>query len=152
MHYEDAPQLPLTARKRALVATGAIMFAAQIVAAVLLAPPTTGIDDASPGVLLVLWVASLGWSVATVLLLVRQANRPDIATAAFIVAIAVCAAFVLTAAIDARGGRDEVDLVDALFFGVTIGALTALPVWAIAEAAARVLRLPASATPGQEAP
>ena len=77
-----------------------------------------------------------------VLLIVRQADLPDIATASFIFTISSHAAFTLSAAFSARGTRAEVNLVDALFLGVTTGALTALIVWALAQGIARVLRLP----------
>ena len=103
MHFEDTPQLPLTPRRKAMFAAGAVMFFAQIAAAIALAPPTTGIGDADPGVLLIAWLVSIAWSVVTVLLLIRQADLPDIATASMIVAIAVFAAFALTAAYDVRG-------------------------------------------------
>jgi hypothetical protein len=67
-----------------------------------------------------------------------------LALAALLPSIAAFAAFTLSAALDARGRADETNLVDALFFGVTTGALTALPVWGVAEVAARLLRLPRS--------
>jgi len=141
---EEAQQPPLSRRKKLLVIAGVAMFFTQVAAAVAIAPATTGVDDASLGVFAALWAGSLAWSAATVLLAVRQADRPDVATASFIVTIAAFAAFTLSAAVDALGRADETNLVDALFFGVTTGALTALAVWAIAEVAARLLRLPRS--------
>jgi hypothetical protein len=68
-----------------------------------------------------------------------------VATASFIVTIAVFATFALSAAFDVRGTDDEMNMVDALFLGVTSGALTALLVWGVAQAAARLLRLPTAA-------
>jgi hypothetical protein len=62
-----------------------------------------------------------------------------------LVAIATCAAFALSAALDVRGTEDSVNIVDTLFLGVTTGALTALVVWGIAMFIARVLRLPTTA-------
>jgi len=144
LRVEDAPQPPLSQRKKLLVSAGVAMFFAQAAAAAAIAPATTGVDDANFGAIAVLWAGSLAWSVATVLLTVRLADRPDLATASFIVTIVAFAAFTLSAAVNARGHADETNLVDALFFGVTTGALTALPVWAIAGAAARLLRLPRS--------
>jgi hypothetical protein len=145
MQFEDGPQLPLTSTRKALLAAGAAMFAAQVVAAMLVAPRITGTGHADAGALFAMWCGSLVWSAITVLLLVRQADLPDVATAAFIVVIATFAAFALTAALNARGTDAEVNVVDALFFGVTTGALTALIVWGIAIAIARALRLPTSA-------
>jgi hypothetical protein len=145
MRLEDGPQLPLTPMRKALVAAGVAMFVAQIAVAALLAPPTTGRDDADVVVLAALWGGSVVWSVITVLLLVRQADAPDVATASFIVTIAAFATFALSAANDVRGTADEVSMVDALFLGVTSGALTALLVWGVAQAVARLLRLPTTA-------
>jgi hypothetical protein len=136
-------ELPLSTRRKVLVAIGAAMFLAQIAAAALLAAPTTGVGDANAGVLAGMWCGALAWSAVAVLLLARQANLPDIATASMLVTIAPFATFALAAAIDARGTDAEVNLVDTLFLGVTIGALTSLLVWAIAMAIARVLHLPA---------
>ena len=79
------------------------------------------------------------------LLLVRQADLPDVATASFIVTISAFAIFAVTAAFDVRGTPSEVNITDAMFFGVTTGALTALIVWAIAMGIARLLRLPTTA-------
>jgi hypothetical protein len=142
MTLEERPQLPLTRRRKALVAAGAMLFVAQVVAALMLAPMFTGPDDANPGAIVSLWGAVTLSSVVITLLLVRQADLPDIATAAMLVAIATFAAFTLSAAYDVRGTDDEVNMVDSLFLGVTSGALTALVVWGIAMFVARVLHLP----------
>jgi hypothetical protein len=107
-----------------------------------LAPPTTGADDANGWLLLGIWLASIGWSVATALLLVRQADLPDVATASMLVCITAFAAFALSAGFDARGTDAEQNLTDALFLGVTTGALDGLIVWGIAMGVARALRLP----------
>ena len=145
MQFEDGPQLPLTSLRKALLAAGIAMFAGQVVAAIAAAPRTTGTSHGDAGVLFAMWCASVAWSVVAVLLLVRQADLPDVATASFVVVIATFAAFALTAALAARGTDAEVNVVDALFFGVTSGALTALIVWGIALGAARLLRLPTTA-------
>ena len=79
------------------------------------------------------------------LLLVRQADLPDVATASFIVTISAFAAFALAGALNARGTSAKVNISDTLFLGVTTGALSALVVWAIAMGTARVLRLPTTA-------
>jgi hypothetical protein len=142
---DERPQLPLTTRKKALVAIGAVMFLAQIVAAVLVAPSVTGPSDADAGLLVSMWGGITLWSVAVTLLLVRQADLPDIATAAMLVTISTFAAFTLSAAYDVRGTEHDVNMVDALFLGVTGGALTAMVVWGIAMFTARVLRLPTTA-------
>jgi len=142
MSIDERPQLPLTARRKILVATGATLFAAQVIAAWLIAPAMTGPGDASATTLGAAWVASIPISIAAALLLVRQADLPDVATASMLVTIATFAAFALAAAFDVRGSEDEVNMVDALFFGVTSGALTGLVVWALAMAIARILRLP----------
>ncbi|HXK33096.1 MAG TPA: hypothetical protein VNM91_03670, partial [Dehalococcoidia bacterium] len=84
------------------------------------------------------------WSVPATLLLVRQADAPDIFTAAFLIVISACALFALVAALDARGTDAERDVVDTMFFGVTTGALTALLVGAAALLLARALHLPTS--------
>jgi len=141
MQFEDGPQLPLTARRKVLVGIGIAMFAAQAVAAALLGPATTG-EHADAAMLAIIWPISIAWSAATVLLLVRQADLPDVATASFIVTISAFAIFAATAALDVRGTASEVNITDAIFFGVTSGALTALLVWGIAMGIARVLRLP----------
>ncbi|HEY8172275.1 MAG TPA: hypothetical protein VIH21_04245 [Dehalococcoidia bacterium] len=122
------------------------MFLIQIGAAIALAPPTTGVGDANAGLLAAMWAGSVLWSATAVLLLVRHADLPDIATASMLVTIAAFAAFTLTAAFDARGTKAEVNLVDGLFLGVTAGALTAMLVWGIALGTARILKLPVSPT------
>ena len=145
MTLDDRPQLPLTTRKKLLVAAGAAMFAAQVVAALLIAPAVTGPGDTNGGLLVSLWGFTTLCSVVTVLLLVRQADLPDVATASMLVTIATCATFALSAALDVRGTEGSVNIVDTLFLGVTSGALTALVVWCIAMFVARVLRLPTTA-------
>lgn len=142
MRFEDHPQLPLTPARTALVAAGIALFAAGIVVAVALAPRIIGAGHAGPALLLAVWAASLAWAVLTVLLLVRQTDLPDVATASLLVTISAFASFALAAAFHARATDAGVDLVDALFFGVTAGALSALIVVAIALAVARLLRLP----------
>jgi hypothetical protein len=142
MEFEERPQLPLTSLRKALVAAGAALFGAQVLTAWAIAPATTGPGDANAGVLAAMWAISIGWSTLAVLLLVRQADLPDIATASFIVAIAVFGAFALSAALDLRGTEDEVNVTDALFMGVTSGALTGMIVWGVALGIARLLRLP----------
>lgn len=145
MQFEDGPQLPLTSCRKVLVGVGLMMFAAQSAAAIALAPATTGPANADAAVLALVWVISVAWSAATVLLLVRQTDLPDVATASFFVTISAFAIFATTAALNARGTASEVSIVDALFMGVTAGALTALIVWALAMGAARLLRLPTAA-------
>lgn len=145
MQFEDGPQLPLTSRRKVLVGIGLSMFAAQSAAAIALAPATTGPANADAAALALIWVISIAWSATTVLLLVRQTDLPDIATASFFVTISAFALFATTAALNARGTASEVSIVDALFMGVTAGALTALIVWALAMRAARLLRLPTTA-------
>jgi hypothetical protein len=140
--FPDRPELPFTPRKKALLVIGMAMFVAQLVAAVALAPVVTGEGDASAGGIAALWAASIPWSVIAALCIVRQADLPDIATASMLVTIAPYAAFTLMAAFEARGTKAETNLVDAMFLGVTGGALTAMVVWGIAMAAARLLRLP----------
>jgi hypothetical protein len=142
MQFEERPQLPLTPRRMVFLAWGLASFAFGLGAAVALAPQTTGAGRGDAAILLGIWAASIPWAVLTVLLIVRQNDLPDIATASFLVTIAAFAAFALTAALAARATDAEVDLVDTLFLGVTIGALTALIVWGIALGIARLLRLP----------
>jgi len=142
MQFEDGPQLPLTSQRKVLVAVGVTLLFAQLIIGAVIAPLITGPDNANTIALFVVWVASIPLSATGVLLIVRQANLPDIATASFIITISSYAAFTLSAAMAARGTRAEVDLVDALFLGVTTGALTALIVWALAQGVARLLRLP----------
>jgi hypothetical protein len=145
MRFEDGPQLPLTPRKKVLLGIGAAMCAAQIIAAMAAAPLTTGEDAANAAAIGLMWLFSIPWSVAAVLLIVRQADLPDVATGSFLVTISAYAIYALTAALNARGTSAEVDVVDAIFLGVTVGALTALVVWGIAMGVARLLRLPTSA-------
>jgi hypothetical protein len=147
MQFEDGPQLPLTPRRKVLVGVGATMFAAQCGAAIALAPATTGADaDADAARLAMIRAASIVWSVTAVLLLVRQADLPDVATASFMVTISAFAIFAVTGALHVRGTSSEVNITDTMFLGVTTGALTALIVWALAMGAARALRLPTTAT------
>jgi hypothetical protein len=120
------------------------MFAAQCAAAIALAPATTGSNANAPALAMISG-GSIVWSAVTVLLLVRQADLPDVATASFIVTISAFAAFAVAGALNVRGTSAEVNVTDTLFLGVTTGALSALVVWAIAMAAARVLRLPTTA-------
>jgi hypothetical protein len=145
MEFEDRPQLPLTARRKALTAVGAVMFASTLIASVVAAPGTTGEGDARAGVFAIMWLALVAWSSLTVLLIVRQADLPDIATASMLVTIAPFALYALVAALDARGTDAEVNVVDAMFLGITMGGLTSLVVWAIAMGIARLLRLPTTA-------
>ncbi len=143
MQFDERPQLPLTPARTMLVAAGLALFALGVLAAIAIAPRVTGAGHRDAGMLLLgVWAASVPWAVVTVLLVVRQADLPDVATAAFLVTIAAFAAFALTAALAARGTDAEVDLVDTLFLGITVGAMTALIVWGVALGIARVLRLP----------
>ncbi|HZP58595.1 MAG TPA: hypothetical protein VFC53_13750 [Dehalococcoidia bacterium] len=141
MRFEERPELPLTPLRRVLVVVGLAMFAAELLVGVLVAPRITG-EQANAGALIALWASAVPWSAATALLIVRQADLPDVATASFVVTIAVFGAFALAAALDARGTKAEVNVPDALFLGVTVGAMTALLVWGIAMGAAKLLRLP----------
>jgi hypothetical protein len=152
MQFPDGHDLPLTNARKVLLGAGLGMFLAQVIAAVLLAPPTTGEGDADALLLFLMWVASIGWSVVIVLCVVRQADIPDIATAAMLVVIVAFAAFALTAAYDARGTDAETNLTDALFLGVTGGGLTAMIVWGIALGVARMLRLPRTNGPPEAEP
>lgn len=149
MEFPERPELPLTNVRRALVVVGSIMFLAQVALAIALAPRLTGEGDADPLALLGLWLTSVAWSTVTVLLLIRQADVPDVATASMLVTIPPFAVFAFMAAYDARGTDAEYNLVSAIFFGVTAGALTAMVVWGVAMGVARVLRLPTSAPPEQ---
>jgi hypothetical protein len=139
------PQLPLTGRRKLLLAAGGAMFIAQACGAWVVAPSITGPGDASAAALAGLWAASVAWSSVAVLLLVRQADVPDIATASMLVVIAAFAAFTLSAALDVRDSDDAVNVTDALFLGVTGGGLTSVLVWGVALAVARLLRLPTTA-------
>jgi hypothetical protein len=145
MDVEDRPQLPLTTQRKVLVVIGAAMFVGQLVAAGLVAEPTTGAGDASLLMLALLWVASVAWSAAATLLLVRQADIPDVFTAALLVTVSPFALYALVAAVAVRGTEQEVDVVNAMFFGITAGALTAVLVWGIAMGIARALKLPTTA-------
>lgn len=139
--YPERPELPLTPRKKILLTIGAAMFAVQLMSAIAIAPAVVGDGDANAAAIAGLWAASIPWSAIAVLLIVRQADLPDIATASMLVTIAPYAAFTLVAAYDVRGTKAEQNLVDAMFLGVTGGALTAMIVWGIAMAAARLLKL-----------
>ncbi len=145
MQFEDRPQLPLTPRRKILVGIGGLMFVAQIAAAVLLADPTTGEGDASAAVFAAMWAGSVVWSVITTLLLIRQADIPDVFTAALLVTIAPFALYALVAALAVRGTSQETDIVNAMFFGITLGALTAILGWGISMGLARLLKLPTTA-------
>lgn len=142
MTVEERRELPLTGRRKVLAAAGATMLAAQVIAAMALAAPTTGAGDARAGVFAALWLVSVSWSVIAVLLLVRQADLPDVFTASMLVTVSAYAAYALTAALAVRGTRDDINVVDAMFFGITTGALTAILVWGIAMGLARMLHLP----------
>ena len=140
--FPERPELPLTNARRVLVAVGAVMALAQVAAAFALAPGVTGPGDADAMAVLEIWAGCIVWSVVATLCLVRQADLPDIATAAMLVTIPAHAAFTFSAALDARGTDAEYNLVSAMFLGITAGALTAMLVWGIAMLAARALRLP----------
>jgi hypothetical protein len=150
MEFPERPELPLTNMRKALVVVGSGLFLVQVGLAFALAPSLTGTGDANALALLGLWCACVAWSTVTVLLLVRQADVPDVATASMLVTIPPFAAFAFMAAYDARGTDAEYNLVSAIFFGVTAGALTAMLVWGAAMALARLLRLPTSASLGHE--
>lgn len=145
MQVDERPQLPLTPRRKVLAGIGAAMFVAQLAVAYLVAPEITGPGDANAGALAALWAGAIAWSVVAALLIVRQADMPDVATASMLLTIATFAVFGLSAAWDVRGTEDEINVVDSLFLGVTSGALTGLLVWGIAMLVARVLRLPTTA-------
>jgi hypothetical protein len=142
----DRPQLPLTNTRKALLALGATMFVAHVIVALLIAPEITGEGDAKAGAILALWAASIPWCATVALLIVRQADLPDVATASMLATIAPFALFTLSAALDARGTKAEYDLVSATFLGVTAGALTAMIVWGIAMGVARLLKLPTTSS------
>ena len=122
------------------------MALAQAAAAWFVAPAVTGPGDADALVLVGLWFGCIAWSTAAALLLVRQADIPDVATAAMLVTIVAGGAFSLSAAWDLRGTDDSTNLSDALMLGVTGGALTGVAVWGAAMLIARRLRLPATET------
>ncbi len=145
IEFEERPQLPLTTRRKVLVGIGAAMFVAQLVAAGILAEPTTGEGDASVAMLAMLWAGCVGWSALATLLLVRQADIPDVFTAALLVTVSPLALYALVAAMAVRGTEQEMDVVSAMFMGITAGALTAVLVWGIAMGIARALKLPTTA-------
>ena len=145
MQFEDGPQLPLTTRRLALVAVGVAMFLLQLGAAALLAEPTTGKGDASVGVFAALWGGCVVVSTVATLCIVRQANVPDVFTAALLVTITPFAVYALGAAFGLRGTEQETDIVSAMFLGITIGGLTAVLVWGIAMGVARAFKLPTTA-------
>jgi hypothetical protein len=147
MDFQDPPQLPLTRTRKLLLAAGLLLFAVQLAAAVAVAPAITGTGDANAGALAACWLASIPLSTAIVLLVVRQANLPDIATAAMLVTITTYGAFALSGAFAARDSGDDINLTDALFLGITGGALTGVIVWGVALAIARLLKLPTTAFP-----
>lgn len=144
MQFEDRPQLPLTRRRAALVAAGIVLFMGQLTAAAALAAPTTGPGDARALTFALLWAASVAVSIVVTLCVIRQAEIADVFTAALLATIAPYALYALVAALDLRGTPDEVDLVSAIFLGVTTGGLTAVVVWALSMGIARLLRLPTS--------
>jgi hypothetical protein len=113
--------------------------------AAIVAPEITADGDANGGAILVLWLASIPWATAVALLIVRQADLPDIATASMIATIAPFAIFALCAGIELRGTPAERDVVSTMFLGVTAGALTSMLVWGIAMGIARLLKLPTTA-------
>lgn len=137
--------LPLTRTRIALLAAGGTMFVAQLAAAWVIAPAVTGPGDANGAALAGLWAACIAWSTASALCLIRQAEIPDVATAAMLVTIPAGGIFSLSAAYDLRGTDQSTNLSDALMLGVTGGALTAMIVWGSAMAIARALRLPRAA-------
>lgn len=145
MQFEDRPQLPLTQLRKGFVAAGVALFFVQLAVAGLLAAPTTGEGDASLAVFAALWGASVGLSTLATLCIVRQADIPDVFTAALLVTIAPFALYALTAAYAVRGTDQETDMVSAMFLGITVGGLTAVLVWGIAMGVARALKLPTSA-------
>jgi hypothetical protein len=123
------------------------MFAAQLLAAYLLAEPTTGPGDARASVFGLMWAVCVVWSVAATLCIIRQADIADVFTAALLVTIAPFALYALLAALSLQGTDAETDVVSALFFGITAGALTAVVVWMLSMAVARFLRLPVAPRP-----
>lgn len=150
MQFDDRPQLPLTRRRQILVGVGVAMFVIQLAVAALIAEPTTGEGDASLALFAELWALSFVWSVVATLCLIRQADIPDVFTAAMLVTIAPFALYALVAAFAVRGTSEETDIVSAMFFGITVGALTGLLVWAVCMGIARALKLPT--TDGIERP
>jgi hypothetical protein len=142
MQFEDRPQLALTMQRKVLVGVGVAIAGAQLVLAAVLAAPTTGEGDANVGVFAALWAGSVLASIIAALCIVRQADIADVFTAALLVTIPPFAVYALVAALSLRGTDQETDIVSAMFFGVTTGALTAVLVWAVAMGIARALRLP----------
>jgi hypothetical protein len=145
INQHERPQLPLTNTRKALLALGAALFLSHMITAALVAPGITGEGDANGGAIIALWAASIPWAAAVALLIVRQADLPDIATASMIATIAPFALFALTGAIEARGTPAERDVVSMMFLGVTAGGLTSMLVWGIAMGVARLLNLPTTA-------
>lgn len=143
--FPERRELPLTERKKVLLGVGLAMFVAHVILALALAPVITGEGDANAPAIFAVWAASIPWSVIVALLIVRQADLPDVATASMLVTIAPFAMFTLVAAYEARGTSAETNLTDAMFLGVTAGALTAMLVWGIAMGVARLLKLPTTA-------
>lgn len=144
MQFEDRPQLPLTPRRKALVGVGGLIFIGQIAAAAVLAAPTTGEGDASITIFAVLWLGCAALSLIGTMCIIRQADIADVFTAALLMTIPPFAIYALAAALSVRGTDEETDVVSAMFFGITVGALTAILVWAIAMGLARALKLPES--------
>lgn len=144
MQFEDGPQLPLTQRRLALVVIGAAMAIAQLIAGAAVAAATSG-DNADLGVFAAMWAGTVAWSSVAVLLLVRQADLPDVATASFLVTISAYALYALVASVHAHDANAKINIVDGMFLGITVGAMTALVVWALAMGIARLLRLPTTA-------
>ncbi len=145
MQFEDGPQLPLTTRRLALVIVGVSLFLLQLGAAALLAEPTTGKGDASIGVFAALWSGCVVVSTVTTLCIVRQADIPDVFTAALLVTITPFALYALLASFALRGTDQETDIVSSMFLGITVGGLTAVLVWGMAMGVARALKLPTTA-------
>ena len=144
MQFDDRPQLPLTPRRRLLVGLGMAIFTLQIAGAALLAKPTTGEGDANIAVFAGLWFGGFSLSVVGALCIIRQADIADVFTAALLMTIPPFAVYALAAALAVRGTEEETDVVSAMFFGITVGALTAVLVWAVAMGLARMLKLPVS--------
>jgi hypothetical protein len=144
MQFEDRPQLPLTSGRKMLVGLGAAIFVVQLVGAALVAEPTTGEGDASIAMFAGLWLTCLVLSIAGALCIIRQADIADVFTASLLMTIPPFAVYALVAALAVRGTDEETDVVSAMFFGITVGALTAVLVWAVAMGLARLLKLPVS--------
>jgi hypothetical protein len=147
MQFEDRPQLPLTNRRKALVGAGVVIFFGQLAAAAALAAPTTGDGDASLAVFAALWAGCFVLSVVGTLCIIRQADIPDVFTAALLMTIPPFAVYALMAAMAVRGTDEETDVVSAMFLGITVGALTAILVWAVAMGIARAMKMPVSPEP-----